>query len=190
MRGKKNKFLSVVAVVAVVIVIFLAIGGLARCNSVKDKVNEIISPSFSVEFDGKKYKGDENYICLPNKGKAIFNVRNGGDYRVEVLPNVTDETDFNYTVGDKVYPYSGENLTTAFIDNKQIFSDKFFIDCSQNMSLRSVLSRIWGGAEITVTAPIGVCFYKLVVTSSNGETVTLLFRAVPTVVLSETSIYI
>ena len=190
MRGKKSKFLSIVLVVAVVLVILLAFGGLSKCSAVKDKVTDIISPSFGVELDGKTYKGDGNCIQLPSKGQVIFNVKNGGGYRVEVKPNVTAETDFDYSVGDKTYPYGGEDLTASFIDSKQIFGEMFVIDCDQNMSLQSVLSRVWGGAEVSVTVPEGVWLYKLVVTSAGGGTVSFLFGAVPKIILSETSIYI
>lgn len=175
-KGNKNSTVkNLIMLLAVLLLIVLAVGLVVKFTNIKDKlpddITDIVSPTLRVEYDGTTYTGAENKIGLPESGQMLFKVKYGGNYTVEVLPNVTAANDFTFTTGGKTYPFSGENFTSLFI-GKAVYTDYFVIDCTESFLLADTLSRVFGGAEITLNGTMDYP-YMLVVTADNGNTVSI-----------------
>lgn len=109
-------------------------------------------------------------------------------FTVKVVPNAA--ADFTFRVGGVPYKFSEiEDLTPAFTIG--IEKDGFTLNAG-NIRIQSVLSRLFVG---TVTVPDDLkqdYFYTAIVTSANGEAVTVRFRAfspVTDIELSEGDFY-
>lgn len=176
-RQKKSKIASVITWLVLLLLLIGAIGAIVRLSGIgKDDITDMIKPTFRVEYDEKSYTVDnQNSVVLLKGNEAEFAVKNGNKFSVRVLPNVTEETDFTYTVNGKTYLYSGEkDLTEAF--GIKIFENTFVIDMSRDYSLENVLSKVWGGETVTVGEHGSFPYYKLVVTSSDGKTVEMVLQ--------------
>lgn len=181
MRKSKNVAYNVLLYVIFLSVIAMIIGLVIKYTNVKDKVHEIINPTFCIEYNGVTYTGDNNKLTLPLSGQAKFTVKNGGLYTVEVSPN-KNEPDFNYTVNGNTYSFHGENLSNTVVKKSNIFSDNFIIDCSERFYVIDVLKTIWGDEEIEAHCTMQYP-YLLTVTSADGKTVS--FEIVQTLSASE-----
>lgn len=169
-KSKIVKGLSVLILIALLIGAIIAILHFAGIG--KDDIKDVFKPEFRVECNGVTYKGADNTLILPHTGKLKFDVKCSNGYKIKVTPNVTPETDFTYTVAGYEYPYSEEDLTGYIVAGEDIYNECFYIDCTQDYTLKGVLSRIWGGADITLN---GECEfpYKLTVTSDSGEDISI-----------------
>lgn len=163
----KNIFFVLLAVCIVAVVVFLVI----KYTNITDEFDNLFDNSFRVSYNGKEYRGENNEITLD--GKAKFTVK--GDfksYTVEIKPNVTDKTDFEFTVEGNTYKYSSTNLTPAFLSSDNV-SSKGFTFNSTDYSLDGVLSKLVG-SEVKTNASIENPFL-LVVTSDSGDVVSFVF---------------
>ena len=116
-KRKKSKILNVITWLLLLLLLVGGIGAICHFAGItKDDITDLVNPAFRVEYDGKVYKTDteNNVIALPTNSQARFEVKGVKGYTVAVAPNVTDETDFTYSINGKAYPYSGENLALAF----------------------------------------------------------------------------
>lgn len=150
MHGHKNRFSSIIAVIAFLLLLVVAVFCVFRYTGINDKIDSLLNPSFSVQYNGVTYSGDDNVIVLPQDGKAKFKVRGVDSYQVTVTPNVTAETDFSYNVGDTVYVFGNTNLTNFFVTDGCVENGYFVIDCTKDLSVESVLSKLHDNAEITL----------------------------------------
>lgn len=175
-KQNKSKIISIITWVIVLLLLVGAIGAIIHFTGInKDDITDIVKPVFRVEYDGKVYKADtENVIDLPQSGQARFEVKGTNKYTVIIAPNVTAETDFDYTVNGKTYPYGGEKDLSFAFDLKK-YDSAFTLSADNDYSLESVLSKIWGVDDISVNEHDNFPLYRIVVTSSNGETIEMLF---------------
>ncbi len=177
-RHKKSKFASLISVL---LCLFLFVGGIGAifyfAGIGKDDITDIINPTFRVEYNGKTYKTDtkNNVISLSANSQTRFQVKGVKGYTVSVAPNVTEETDFTYSINGRTYPYSGENLTLAFDFN--YYDNAFAVVLDNDFSLEKVLSKLWGAETDTVIVAEHGDFplYKFVITSISGEVIELPF---------------
>ena len=162
----KSKVIKVLSAIATLLVIILILGLIVRFTN----IGGMLDPTFRVECNGNQYTDGDNYLILRDSESIRFDVKNGNGYTVKVLPNVTQETDFDYVADGYSYSFlSGSDYTGYFLDEKDIYGDYFIIRNPANCSLVKVLSRMHGGAEITV-AGHGQYPFLLEVTS-NGNIV-------------------
>lgn len=187
MNGKKKSvFNSVLSIVIVLLVVVLAVGLIFKFTKAGDKIKDLVNPAFRVEYGGKDFTGKDNKLLLPTNGQAEFIVKGVDSYKVSLTPNVTPETDFTYEVGDTIYNFSQADLSKVFIGNESIKNGSFYLECVEDYSIESVLSKIHGGAEIVLNGEIS-CPYLLSFTSNN-VTVSFAFNDVIQVILSESHI--
>lgn len=150
MRGRKKSIVSsIVSVVGVLLLLALIIGLIYKYTDIGDKIKDLFDPTFRIEYDGTNYT-DRNRIALPTSGEACFKVKGVDGCRITVLPNVTDETDFTYEVGEKVYKFSQTDLSRLFVGENSVRDGGFYIKCFADYSLESVLSQLYDGAEVKV----------------------------------------
>ncbi len=169
---KKSKFVTALTVLLFLLLIVAAVGAIIKFTKVGDKVTDIVNPVFRVEYNGVAYTGDDNKIGLPQDGKIKFEIKCTNGFKVKVTPNVTDKTDFTYTVNEREYSYGDEDLSGLIVKTENIYGDCFYIDCTQNFRLDNLLSNIWGGEKVTLNGTVQYP-YLLTVTGSNGESVSI-----------------
>lgn len=187
MNGKKkSSFMSVISVIVFLLVIVLAVGLIVKYTRAGDKVKDLFNPAFRVEYDSKDYNGEKNIIVLPTNGQAKFTVKGAESYKVTITPNITAETDFTYEIGDTVYNYSQVDLSKVFISGDSIKNGSFYLNCVDDYSLESVLSKVHGGAKIVLNG--GAQYPYLLTFTANGTTVKFLFGVDFDIDLSESNI--
>lgn len=177
-KQKKSKFVSVITWLLLLLLLIGCIGLILHFLGIgKDDITDIINPTFRVEYDGNVYKADtENVLALPESGQARFEIKNCESCTVKVLPNVTDETDFTFTADGNERKYSDvSDLTAVFIQTNNVYGEYFIIDCDNDYSLESVLSSALGADSVVIPVAEITDPYKLVVTSSDGEVIEILF---------------
>lgn len=155
MNGKKKSVLmSAMSVFAVLLVIVLAVGLVFKYTKAGDIVKDWLNPAFRVEYNGIDYQNGDNAIILPKSGHARFIVKGVDSYKVRVVPNVTTETNFSYEIGNEVYLFGEADLSKYFVTADSIKNGYFIIDCSQDLSLESVLSKIHGGSKVVLNGNV------------------------------------
>lgn len=170
-KSKLAKALTAIVVLALLVGAVIAL--LLFMGIKKQDINDLVNPVFRVECNGVTYTGADNTLILPQEGKLKFDVKCTNGYKLKVTPNVTAETDFTYSVAGHEYPYSEEDLSGYVVADDDIYGDCFYIDCAKDNTVKSVLSRMWGGAEITLNVELQYP-YKLIVTSDSGEDISIL----------------
>lgn len=131
--------------------------------------------AFKIEYNGKIYQGENNELILPKEGKVKIQVKGANGYEVEILPNVTEETDFMFYADDYSFPFSVHEFDSAFLGADDLNASCFYINCNKDYSLKTVLSEQYGGANIVLPDSVPAFPYKMVVTSSDGEKISIAF---------------
>lgn len=171
----KHKITSVISVVLVLLVLAGIVGAIIKFTNVKDKVTDIFDTTFRVEYDGVNYKGNDNHISLPKSGKVTFRVKGCDGYQLKVIGNATAENDFLFTVDGNLRKLSEQTFSDLFLDSNNLHIGYFEIDCSQDYSFESVLSKRYNGATVEFNDDIQYP-YVLVVSSDKGEKVSFAIR--------------
>lgn len=131
-----------------------------------------LSGKVIVNYNNVALKNGDN-VELPENGQARFEVSNGGNYTVQVLPNVTKETDFDYVVDGVPRSFAAETGFTDYFVSSSNKSEKYFsVACSYERYTLEGLLGYYNGSGVVVETDIEYP-YKLVVTSSNGSSVTV-----------------
>lgn len=136
--------------------------------------------SFYVEFNGKKILTQNNNLALDCDKELRFDIKYTFDvfagkdsepkgYSVQIVPNITAETNFDFTVDGQIYSFAGEkDLTSAF--NIVEYDTYFTLNLPSTLTLQQVLQAVYGNAK-TVTvdnAKSNLKYYRLVITSYDG----------------------
>lgn len=91
-------------------------------------------------------------------------------YHVRIIPNITDETDFDFTVNGQTFKYSNEtDLTQGF--EVTLYDDYFTLEA--NKDLPEILSDLHLGSPVTgVPSAIdcGIDYFTLVISSEDKST--------------------
>lgn len=113
--------------------------------------------TFNVDFDYHKLVVDKQY-----------------GYTVKVVPAVSGDDDFEFSIGDHSYMFSDEqDITSAF--NVVISEGSFTFVIPGNIA--DVLGVIYGGGEITVPElDNDKDYYKLIVTAFDGTEISISFK--------------
>lgn len=164
----QSTLMKVVSVIIFLLVIVLVVGLVLKYTSVGEQLKDLANTEFRVEYDGKGYDGEDNVITLPTNGQAKFKVKGVDSYKVKITPNVTDETDFTYEIGDSVYAFSHADLAKVFISDDSIANGYFTIDCSQDLTIEGVLSKLHNSAEVSLNGKVD---YPYRLTFTNGDKV-------------------
>lgn len=174
-RQKKSKIISIITWLLLLLLLVGGIGAICHFAGIgKDDITDIVNPVFRIEYNSNVYKTDtENVIALPKDGRARFEVKGTKSYSAVIVPNVTTETDFTYTVNGKVYPYSGEKDLSKAFDIK-CYDNAFTVTTDGDYTLENILFKIWGVETVTISEHGDFPLYKLIVTSSSGEIVEML----------------
>jgi hypothetical protein len=178
-QRSNNTWLNIITYTVALLLLIGCIGAVVACTGIKDEVDDLINPTFKIVVDNESFTADnDNLLSMPQSGQVRFTVKNGTNCKVQILPNVQSDEDFEFSVGGKTYKYSqvGE-LTSVFILNSNVYGDYFIINCNrQSYGLSKVLSDVYGD---TVTIENGVSIkypYLLVVTNGSGESIEIALK--------------
>lgn len=177
MSKRKSKFKILVSVIVVLLVLGLAIWLIS-------KYTDLPSSSFSVEYNGVKYRDKFNVIEIPKNGQARFTVKGCDTYKVNVVPNVTRESDFDYIAGNTFYRYSEADIERLFLDTNS-FDDNGFILRKLDCTLENVLSVLHAGENIVLKGAVRYPFALKV--TAKDKTITFVFGSTsfePTITLN------
>lgn len=187
MSGKKKQVLSsVITVIVSLLVIVLAVGLIFKYTKAGEKIEDLINPVFRVEYNNYKYSDGLNAVDLPDEGYARFKVRGTEFYSIRVTSYVTPETDFTYEIGNTVYTFGKADFTKLFVSDSSIQDGYFLIDCSQDFSIESMLSKLHDGAEIKLNG--NAEFPYMITFSGKGKAVKFIFGGKRTFRLSDSNI--
>lgn len=178
MKGNIVKSIIFALLIAIVFGSIM-IACLAIAKQADSDDGKISAEKLSIEYDGEIYAENSSAaIYLPEKGQARFTVKGVNDFTVDILPNVTKENDFYYTVDGRRYKFSDE---PGFASSFGLSCDKngFTLECKKSYELDTVLSELWGQpVELDESAANVKYPFKIVVTSFDGETVIIALGAV------------
>ena len=134
---------------------------------------------FYITDESGKVYATKDSVKLRSETETQFNVNytltneNMG-YTVKVVPVITDETEFEYTVDGETVKYSAElDLTPAF--NIKTYDEYFTIIVPDEM--RTILTAVHAGKTVEVPEGIDLLntsYFSLVVTSYNGNDETVI----------------
>jgi hypothetical protein len=140
-----------------------------------DNGGTVTDKPYSVTYDGVRYveSSDDVYITLPASGGARFDVKNGGKFTVDVLPNTSTTRDFEFVVADTPYIFSQEqSLKQAF--TIETGDNYFILDCDKDYSVQTILNYLYG-TEVDITSSVPTYPLKLVITSEAGKVINIPF---------------
>ncbi len=175
-RTKVNKLSSIVTYVILALLFLLIVGFIFQFTN---GLNEDFK-TFYVEYNGEKILTSESELSLQTDKdlrfdcKYVFSSLSGNKangYTVKILPNITDKTQFDYTVGGKKYTYkdTGE-LTSAF--NLKKYDDYFTLNIPFSMNMQMVLQTMYPDCNVIVPADVDIhndCYFVLQVQSYNKK---------------------
>ena len=177
---KKSAVKRVIAYIACLLVVIAAIGLIVRYTGIDDDIKDVLDSSFRIEFNGSEYRVNaDNCVYLPESGQTRFVVKNGGNYTVKVVPNV----DFEYEVDGTLISFKNAGqLTGYFIKNNDIYTEYFDINCTAGCyKINNFLNTMYGSNTSLKLPKLSdeEYYYKLVVISSNGQTVSMAVAQAP-----------
>lgn len=119
-------------------------------------------------------------LTLPAEGNVLFEVSGTDDYTVKVVSNIEENgtagtVAYYYLVDGRLALFSNDDYTEQFI--KDLSAPNFFyIDCgSGSFDLETLLTAMHGAESVTLHIPEDLEYpYKLIVTSAEGEEITIL----------------
>lgn len=174
---KKHSFFSTLLYVVFVVFILLAI--LVAVMFVSKYTNGFTG-SFTGFYlqtaDGENISGESERDFVKGERYRFtvvytlgFLTEEASGYTVKIIPNVTKETNFDYTVNGENHSYSEiEDLTVYFDISK--YDDYFYF--AANMDLPAMLSLIHGNKTVSgvpVTLDNNSSYYTLIVSSADGK---------------------
>lgn len=177
-----SKLLTAIFYIAVILVVLGVAGFILKLtNGGTDKFKVFY---LTDENDG--VYGSTDTTKLPCNKETKFNVKytfsDSKSYSVQVIPNVTDETDFAYTVDGENHRFSDiQNLNEAF--NVKLYDNYFTIRMPEDM--RQVMDVLYAEGKVELPDNIDLMkspYFKLSVKSYNEKdevTVTLIRAKIP-----------
>jgi hypothetical protein len=173
MAKRKN---SIIKTLLMLIFLGVLIAGIViAVIKLTDNGGTVTDKPYSVTYDGVRYveSSDDVYITLPASGGARFDVKNGGKFTVDVLPNTSTTRDFEFVVADTPYIFSQEqSLKQAF--TIETGDNYFILDCDKDYSVQTILNYLYG-TEVDITSSVPTYPLKLVITSEAGKVINIPF---------------
>ena len=127
---------------------------------------------------GKEYRFDVGYALDIDSQKK--------EYTVSIVPNVTDDTSFDFKVNNDLYSYEGINdLNQGF--NVQIYDDYFTIKATSD--LPEIVKGIFPNATISGvpnTINSEISYYKIIISSKDkSQSLEITFHLVGNLILDK-----
>lgn len=166
---KGSKIVTAIVYIAIILLVLGIVGFILKLTNGGTDEFKLF---YLTNENGDVY-GSTDSEKVASKAETKFGVNytfsDGKDFSVKILPNVTDETDFEYTVGGEPYKFSEiENLNAAF--NVKLYDDYFTIEMPEDMS--QVMKILYGDEVVEIPDGIDITrkpYFKMVVKSYNEK---------------------
>ena len=131
--------------------------------------------TFYVEYNTEIYNGTHTGLELNPKGQSRFDIKYPlsflsknelKGYTIKIIPNA--DKDFEFRVNGMDYSFNSEKDLTSGFD---IEYDEGYFLISNNFTPASVLKKIYSGKNVEVPEPTNVDYFRMIITSYNGESV-------------------
>lgn len=152
--------LSILLVVAIVGFVFKFTNGL----------NEDLK-TFYIEHNGKQIVATDSKMTFDTESEHRFDckyISNPDDntFNLKVVPNVTEETDFSYTVDGESHKWSEvEDLTSCFNLDKQ--ANYFIVSFPADFSMQGVLNSLYPESQVVISDTLSLYQYYYTLHVSN-----------------------
>lgn len=185
-RKSRNLFSVVLTVVIVLLLLMLLVSLLGRSGEMP-----ILGKTLQLQYDGKEIKSEENFAVILNQ-QYNFTVQNAKDFTVQIVPRITKNSNFSFTVDGVQYSYDKvKDLSKGF--KLELKDDGFTLTPLQD--LPQMLQAQFDGAveNVPTVCNLAVPYIDLIVSDKSGKSVvvplTLFTGTSPTDIhLSETNI--
>lgn len=169
----KRKSTKIISIIAGVMCLVLFVGALTVLFEETDHLST--SPgTLYVEVEGERIsKNKEDHIVFYGNeyrfdvGYTLNMTSSEEKFYVDIVPNITDETSFDFMVGDEIFAYEGiVSFEEAFELN--VYDDYFTIHPKKDLSeaIQDIFpDKVVSGVPVTVNSDIS--YYKIVVSNEN-----------------------
>lgn len=144
-KNTKKSMGTLVTILVIVLLSLFIFGFFRNGDSISIGGNTIGMDSFGVfcvRYEDKVYSTENNRISLPDKGKAVFEVKNVSNYSFSVQPYSAKESNFYYLVDDSMQFFSNETeLKDGFNIEKVDGTVTLNMDCD---TVCSVIANVYG----------------------------------------------
>ncbi|MEG1662391.1 MAG: hypothetical protein RR338_00235 [Clostridia bacterium] len=175
MAKTKQKGMSTFAIIFILIVVIAGgctFGFFAWKTDMFSKPFKLADDTFSITIDGSKIADGQSINQVANVLKVDCATTNADEYNVKIIPYVTKENSFDFTVDGSLYSFAGiKNTKADFADMFDVKKyNSFFTLNTSKKTMISVLNKIYKG-EIKIPACTADCYFTLVVVYKDGTSV-------------------
>ena len=178
MSAEKKGKSTVGKVISYILVILLVIGLIGFFALFTNNFTDDFK-TFYIEYDGEWIISNKSeYVFETDKGlrfdcKYTFVDMSKDEplgFNVKVIPNITDETNFDFTVDNQMYAYIGEKDLTAAFDI-QLYDRYFTLNIPKSTSMQTVLGKIYDGKNVEIVDELNSdqYYYTLCISSYNEK---------------------
>lgn len=188
----KRNGTKIATVISSILLLVLFVGMLTFL--LKETNNLTTSPgALYVEVDGERISSNKDDQAISYGKEYRFDVGYALDidsqkkeYTVSIVPNVTDDTSFDFKVNNDLYAYEGINdLNQGF--NVQIYDDYFTIRATTD--LPEIIKGIFPNATISGvpdTINSEISYYKIIISSKDkSQSLEITFHLVGNLILDK-----
>ena len=188
----KRNGTKIATVISSILLLVLFVGMLTFL--LKETNNLTTSPgALYVEVDGERISSNKDDQAISYGKEYRFDVGYALDidsqkkeYTVSIVPNVTDDTSFDFKVNDDLYAYEGINdLNQGF--NVQVYDDYFTIRATTD--LPEIIKGIFPNATISGvpdTINSEISYYKIIISSKDkSQSLEITFHLVGNLILDK-----
>lgn len=126
---KRGSFYKVLSYIIVIFILVGVLGAIAfLTNNFTQKPATLL-----VQVNGQLIKGNVDSIVFDKTSPAVFKVLNlsGQGYTVQIVPEVTDDLDFQFKLGDEIVWFGSDQSDYSSLFNITETEDGFEIDFSK-----------------------------------------------------------
>lgn len=188
----KRNGTKIATVISSILLLVLFVGMLTVL--LKETNNLTTSPgALYVEVDGERISSNKDDQAISYGKEYRFDVGYALDidsqkkeYTVSIVPNVTDDTSFDFKVNNDLYAYEGINdLNQGF--NVQVYDDYFTIRATTD--LPEIIKGIFPNATVSGvpnTINSEISYYKIIISSKDkSQSLEITFHLVGNLILDK-----
>lgn len=169
---KKNTINTIIGILSLLLIVAVVGVVLKFTNGLNEDFK-----SFYVEHNGKQIVSANSDITLDYNSEHKFDCKylstpEDSSFNVKIVPNVNEETDFEFIADDKTYMWSSlKDLTPAF--DLTVEKDYFILSIPSDFSVFNVLTKLnpYSNISITESLPEYNRYFCLVVSNYNESIV-------------------
>lgn len=138
------------------------------------------STEFKITYNYTEFVvGEENYVVLPSSGTSgVFAASGTDSITIKIISSyeITSATlDFYYRINGGAYLPTVDDYTEDF--EIVLLETTFYISCSDGLyDYETLLKRKWGVDEVTIVGTVPEYPYKMIITSAEGEEITIYLK--------------